>query len=420
MKFLTQSTVTALILGAFIGAGINSYWQWFSDDTAAPVDGETAVEHAVKHLQPDYVCPMHSDVVAKQAGSCPVCGMDLVKREPAVITTSGADDLPEVKVSAEFMHNFGVRAASVTRGPVSRQIIALGRVSRMPLPKVTEVSSALKGKLISASHKTIGDTVKKGELLYSVDSPEWRELQQNYIDTVSDKDKTENRQLRQRLQALGMKPGVLEQLTENGRIQQIYEVIAPKGGNIVEWHAKKDEQLAAGGKVVTLGGVNRVPIIVSLFEGQGAWVRRGQKIKVRVPTLPGVEYQGQIDRTDREINFSTRTLPVYAGFTTTDARIRYGMLVEVTIEAAARENILRIPREALIRTGEGNRVIVARGDGRFLPVWVKPGIESGDYIEVLSGLKEGQKVVVSGQFLIDSESSLKADFQRMDMADENQ
>jgi Cu(I)/Ag(I) efflux system membrane fusion protein len=154
--------------------------------------------------------------------------------------------------------------------------------------------------------------------------------------------------------------------------------------------------------------------VVNLFEGQGAWIDRGQRITVRIPTMPGVEYEGQVDRTDREINFSTRTLPVYVGFRTTNPRIRYGMLVEVTIHASARENVLRIPREALIRTGEGDRVILARGNGRFRPVSVEAGIESGDYIEILSGLEEGQQIVVSGQFLIDSESSLIADFQRME------
>ena len=133
--------------------------------------------------------------------------------------------------------------------------------------------------------------------------------------------------------------------------------------------------------------------------------------------MPGVEFEGQVDRTDREINFSTRTLPVYVGFSTADPRIRYGMLVEVTIHAADRENVLQIPREALLRTGEGSRVIVVRGDGRFQPVEVVPGLESGEFLEVISGLEEGPEVVVSGQFLIDSESSLMADFQRMETGD---
>ena len=134
--------------------------------------------------------------------------------------------------------------------------------------------------------------------------------------------------------------------------------------------------------------------------------------------MPGTEYEGQVDRTDREINFSTRTLPVYVGFSTSDPRLRYGMLVEVTIHAADRENVLQIPRDALIRTGKGSRVIVARGEGRFQPVAVETGLESGDVIEIISGLEEGQEIVVSGQFLIDSESSLRADFQRMETGGE--
>lgn len=420
MRFLKQTTIIALITGLFIGAAVDRYWLVPGDTDSSSSTEKTALEHTRKHLDPDYVCPMHSDIVSKQAGSCPVCGMDLVKRVSAAITEKNEDGFAEVQVSAEFIHNFGVRTATVARGQVSRQIMALGRVSRMPLPKVTNVSSALKGKIISLNDKVIGDTVKKGELLYSIDSAEWRELQQSYIDALSEQDQPNSKPLRQRLQTLGMHGQRLKQLAKNGRVEQILEISAPVSGSIVDWFAVKGEEVDASSKVVTLGGVNRVPVIVSLFEGQGAWVNRGQPIVVRVPTLPGVEFKGKVDRTDREINFSTRTLPVYVGFTTPDPRIRYGMLVEVTIQAAARENVLRIPREALILTGQGSRVIVDRGDGRFQPVMVTPGIESGDYIEILSGLKEGQEVVISGQFLIDSESSLKADFQRMETADENQ
>jgi len=419
MQFIKPATIIALILGVFIGIGIERYWQGPVDTTAALPAGETALEHARKHLDPDYVCPMHPEVVAKQPGTCPICGMDLVKREPAAIPENTGDDFPEVVISPEFIHNFGVRTATVTRGPVSREILALGRVSRMPQPRITDVSPGLTGKVIAVSGKAIGDTVNKGELLYSVDAPEWRRLQQSYLDALREDDPTRANQLRQRLQALGMKAAALARLAESGQVEQTLDVHAPLGGTVVEWRAGEGEAVGATTKVVTLGGVNRIPVVVSLFEGQGAWVDRGQRITVRVPTMPGIEFEGQVDRTDREINFSTRTLPVYVGFSTADPRIRYGMLVEVTIHAADRENVLQIPGEALIRTGESSRVIVARGDGRFQPVEVVPGIESGDHIEILSGLEEGQEIVLSGQFLIDSESSLMADFQRMETGDDD-
>ena len=407
-----------LILGIGIGIGIERHWPDESGNggSTLPV-GETTLEHARKHLDPDYVCPMHPDVVSEEPGSCPVCGMDLVRREPAAPTVVATDRLPEVQVPPEFIHNFGVRTAIVSRGQVSRDILAIGRVSRMPLPKVTDVSPGLKAKVLSVSDKAIGDTVSKDEWLYSVDTQEWRTLQQSYLDALQEEDQTHANQLRQRLQSLGMQPAALSRLATSGQIEETLDKHAPVDGTIVEWRAGEGELVEATTKVVTLGGMNRVPVIVSLFEGQGAWVDRGQRITVRVPTMPGTEFEGQVDRTDREINFSTRTLPVYVGFSTSDPRLRYGMLVEVTIHAADRENVLQIPRDALIRTGEGSRVIVALGKGRFQPVVVVPGLESGEVIEIVSGLEEGQEIVVSGQFLIDSESSLMADFQRMETGD---
>ena len=456
------SAIALIIIGAVIGIGVDRYWQQQGDAIGPLTEGETALEHAgkhadpdyvcpmhadvvskdpgscpvcgmdlverkpvsaketalqhaQKHLDPDYVCPMHPDVVSKEPGSCPVCGMDLVEREPVMQSAQAGEMMPAVTVTPEFIHNFGVRTAIVERGPVSRRIIAIGRVSRMPLPKENDAPPGLAGTITDLSDKDIGDTVEKGEWLYRVDAPAWRSLQQAYLDAIEAEDEDQRKQLRLRMQSLGMDIATLAQLERGGRIRQMLEITAPVKGNIVEWRAAVGDTVEAGTRVVTLGGLNRVPVIISLFEGQGAWIDRGQRVVFRVPTMPGTEFVGVVDRTDREINFSTRTLPVYAGFFTSDPRLRYGMLVEAEIHASERNNVLRIPREALIRTGEGDRVIVARGNGRFQPVSVVTGIESGETVEIVSGLEQGQEVVVSGQFLIDSESSLTANFQRMEM-----
>lgn len=409
------SAIALIIIGAVIGIGVDRYLLAPDDGVMPMPESETALEHARKHADPDYVCPMHSDVVSKEPGGCPVCGMDLVEREPVVESGTGMDRLPEVTVTPEFIHNFGVRTATVNRGPVSRRIIALGRVSRMPLPKVTDIAPGLPGTITRISDKALGDSVDKGEWLYSIDAPQWRSLQQAYLDAIEAEDEDQRKQLRQRLQSLGMSDAIFAQLEQRGQIRQVLDITASVDGTIMEWRATENDKVEAGSRVITLGGVNRVPVIISLFEGQGAWIDRGQRVVFKVPTMPGTEFIGKVDRTDREINFSTRTLPVYAGFFTSDPRLRYGMLVETEIHASERNNVLRIPREALIRTGEGDRVIVARGNGRFQPVSVVTGIESGDHMEIVSGLEQGQEVVVSGQFLIDSESSLTANFQRMEM-----
>ena len=406
-------TLALIAFGAIIGIGIERFLLADRAPASTQPAGETAQEHARKHRDPDYVCPMHPDVVSPQPGVCPVCGMDLVEKKTPAGTEKMPAGLPEVTVTPAFIHNFGVRTAEVTRGPVARRIEAIGRVARMPQPRVTDVKPGLAGKLVALTDKEVGTEVRKSEQLFAVDSPEWRRLQQLYLEALEDADEARSAQLKQRLQALGMTAARLEQLQTGGEVEQTLAVYAPVDGTLVARPPAVGESVNAQSKVVTLGGMNRVPVIVSAFEGQGAWIDRGQRITVRVPTLPGSEFVGKVDRTDREINFSTRTLPVYVGFNTADPRIRYGMLVDVTIEAAARQNVLRIPREALIRTGSGNRVIVARGEGRFQPVEVVPGLESGAFIEILSGLEEGQVVVVSGQFMIDSESSLRTRLQRM-------
>ena len=245
-----------------------------------------------------------------------------------------------------------------------------------------------------------------------------RALLENGLDALEEDDTARAGQLRQRLQSLGMQDTALERLVQEGRIVQTLEVRAPVEGTIVERRAWKDKPIEAGTKVISLGGMNHIPVVISLFEGQGAWIDPGQRVVFRLPTFPDKEFIGRVDRTDREINFSTRTLPVYASLSTADPRLRYGMLVEAVIQASDREDVLRIPREALIRTGRGDRVVLALGEGRFRPVPVETGLESGDYIEILSGLERGQTVVVSGQFLIDSESSLTADFRRMEPEDD--
>jgi len=370
--------------------------------------------HEPVQAQAQYVCPMHPEVVSPSPDTCPVCGMELVRREPAPAPAAASGAFPEIRVPPGFVHNFGVRTAAVERGTVARYIEAIGRVSRMPQPRLTEVTPGLTGKLVELTGKEIGAQVHQGERLYALDAPEWRQLQQHYQEAVAEADDNRSTQLQQRLQSLGMSPARLGQLRAGGEIEQTLAVYAPVAGTLVERMPAAGETVTAQSRVVTLGGINRVPVIVSAFEGQGAWIDRGQQVRIRVPTLPGTEFIGTVDRTDREINFSTRTLPVYVGFNTADPRIRYGMLVDVAIEAAERRGVLRIPREALIRTGTGERVILDRGAGRFQPVEVVPGLENDDYVEILSGLEEGQLVVVSGQFLIDSESSLRTSLQRMD------
>jgi len=166
--------------------------------------------------------------------------------------------------------------------------------------------------------------------------------------------------------------------------------------------------------LLSLEDLSHIWVIGEVFERQSQWVKEGQPAQARLPYLPGKKWVGKVDYVYPRLDPTTHTLKVRLIFHNPREVLKPNMYAHITIFAAPEEKALAIPREAVIYTGEGARVIVSLGQGQFVAKAVKLGIESGDKIAVLSGLEEGEQVVTSAQFLIDSESSLKASFGRLD------
>ena len=159
-------------------------------------------------------------------------------------------------------------------------------------------------------------------------------------------------------------------------------------------------------------------VLADLFDRDAAVVRPGQAAELRFPDAPGSVYHGTVERLSSDVDIGARTFRARIRLTHADAALRPNMLAEATIEATAPgKTSLYIPREALIRTGTRNAVVLALGEGRFQPIEVVPGVETDDWVEIRQGLKEGDTVVTSGQFLIDSEASVRASLERMEPAD---
>jgi len=171
-------------------------------------------------------------------------------------------------------------------------------------------------------------------------------------------------------------------------------------------------------KVMSLADLSSVWLLAEIFERQANWVSMGDSAQVTLSYLPGREWQGKVEYIYPSLDPKTRTLKVRLRFDNPEEALKPNMYANVKIFGGAKTNILVIPMEALIRTGRNERVVVALGEGRFEARTVKAGIESGDWVEISSGLKSGEEVVVSGQFLIDSESSIKASFNRMSKPEE--
>jgi Cu(I)/Ag(I) efflux system membrane fusion protein len=164
---------------------------------------------------------------------------------------------------------------------------------------------------------------------------------------------------------------------------------------------------------MSLAELSSVWLLAEIFESQADWVRVGQPADVRLSYVPGRVWEGEVEYVYPSLNPKTRTLKARLHFDNPDEALKPNMFADVTIYGGARKDVIVIPREALIRTGTEERVILALGQGRYQPRIVVAGIESGDWVEIISGLEVGETVVTSGQFLIDSEASIKASLRRM-------
>lgn len=172
--------------------------------------------------------------------------------------------------------------------------------------------------------------------------------------------------------------------------------------------------LTAHGYLFREGGVLRV--LVDSFE-HAAWVQAGLPAVISFPDFPGREWNGTVESVRSDVDIGTRSLKARIRVISPDAALRPNMYADVVIrDRARRDQKLMVPREALIRTGTRTSLVLNVGAGRFQPVEVVPGEESGDWVEIRQGIKEGDTVVTSGQFLIDSEASVRASFQRMESA----
>jgi len=413
-------------------------------DMTATDKNETAVEHAEKHSDANYVCPMHPQIIRDKEGSCPICGMDLVKKEAEVKkekkilywvapmdanyrrdepgkSPMGMDLVPvyddgedgiTVKISATVENNMGVRTAKVVKDKLWRRIDTVGYVD-FDENKISHIHLRTKGWIEKLLIKSEGERVKKGQLLFEVYSPELVNAQEEYLQAIRSGHKGLTSASRERLEALGISGEQVTRISKKRKASQFVKVFAKQDGIIAKLSVREGMFVMPQKEVMSLADLSSVWILAEVFESQADWVKSGQTAEVRLSYLPGRQWEGEVEYIYPSLDPKTRTLKVRLRFDNIDEALKPNMFAGVTIYGGAKREVIVIPREALIRSGNDERVIIAVGEGRFQPRDVTAGIESGEFIEIINGLKVGDKVVTSGQFLIDSEASLKASIARM-------
>ncbi len=368
---------------------------------------ENALEHAKKHTDPTYVCPMHSDVLSKDPdATCPICGMDLV----IIDNIDGEEGI--VSISPRVINMLGVQTSKVKKITLYRRIDSVGNI-KYDENKIRHIHLRTDGWIEHLAVKTLGERVKKGDLLFKVYSPKLVNAQEELLQSLNMKNMPLLSASRDRLVSLGMSKHQIRKIEKSKKSIPLVSYFAPQNGVVSELNIREGMYVKPSKSIISLADMMTVWLVANIFESQSDWVKVGDRAEVELSFMPGKIWEGTVEYIYPVLDSKTRSLEVRLRFNNPNEMLKANMYADVNIFVNPKRNALTIPRESLIRTGEGDRVIVALGNGRFKPVPVKIGIESNNKIEILNGLQEGDEVVVSSQFLIDSESSLRASLSRL-------
>jgi len=358
-----------------------------------------------------WVAPMDPTYRRDEPGKSPM-GMDMV---PVYAGAEGSDaDI--VNINPAVVQNLGVRTAKAERGKLWRRIDAVGYVA-FDERKLSHVHLRTDGWIEKLYVKSDGETVKKGDVLFELYSREVVNAQEEYVQALRGKNDYLKRASRERLESLGMSKDQIREVGKRRRAFQRIRILASQDGIVDGLNVREGMYVKPATEVLTLADLSTIWLLVDVFERQSEWVAAGQPADVRLNYIPGRVWEGKVEFVYPTIDPKTRTLQVRLRFDNPDEELKPDMYANVRIYAGPKENVLSIPREALINTGEEQRVILALGDGQFKAVKVVAGMESGNRVEIIKGLNDDDTVVTSGQFLLDSEASLRASFSRMNPAE---
>lgn len=342
-------------------------------------------------------------------GKSPFMGMQLVP------VLEGATESGGVEISSQVQENLGIRTAVATRGTLDRPIEAAATVG-FDERDVELVPARATGFVARLYVRAPFDSVRKGQPLADLYVPDWVSAQEEYLAVQGLKSPGAADLLkgaRQRMSLAGMTDELIRSFEKGGKVQSHFTVTAPIAGVIVELSVREGAAVMAGAPLFRINGLGTVWLNVEIPESLGAQVRAGDAVKARVPALRDTVFDGKVDAVLPQVDPMTRTLTARVALANPRAQLAPGMFVSVQLANSGQHEVLLIPTEAVITTGTRRVVILAEGEGRFRPVNVEIGAEGDEKTEIRSGLSAGQTVVVSGQFLLDSEASLRASQERL-------
>jgi Cu(I)/Ag(I) efflux system membrane fusion protein len=366
---------------------------------ASAEDGEREILYWVAPMNPNYRRDM--------PGKSPM-GMDLIPIYASADDGNGSS----VTISPQIEQSMGVRTRIAERTRLWRGIDTVGYVD-YDESKVSHIHLRTKGWIENLAVESEGERVTRGQRLFDLYSPELVNAQEEFVQALNLDNKGLIRASRSRLDALGIPGSQIKRLEKDRQPSQTIPIYAPQDGVVASLSVRNGMFVKPATRVMSLADLSSVWLLAEVFERQTDWVKVGHPAEVRLSYLPGRTWKGKVEYIYPSLDPKTRTLKVRLRFANPDEDMKPNMFAKIKIFGGPRDDVIVIPVEALIRTGREERVILALGEGKFTVRTVTAGIESGNRVEIVNGINAGDTVVVSGQFLIDSEASLKATMMRI-------
>ena len=394
--------IIAIIIGAAIGSG--TLGLFLNPNSEGPKTNS-------EEKKPLYwVAPMDSNYRRDKPGKSPM-GMDLI---PVYEDESSTDDFGPgaVRVAPHVVNNLGVRTAPVELENMHTEISTVGYV-QYDEDKLIHIHPRVDGWIEKLYVKAEGDPVEKGQPLYSLYSPQLVNAQEELLIALKRNNASLVTAAKDRLKALQLSAGLIKELEQTKKVQQTITFYSPQAGVVDGLKIREGFYVKPGDTLLSIGKLDQVWVEAEVFERDAALIKEGLPVSMTLDYLPGEDWTGVVDYVYPALNSKTRTLRVRLKFGNPDFQLKPNMFAQVSIHANQADSAIIVPKEAVIRTGKQDRVVLALGDGQFKSIEVTIGRVDKDSIEILSGLNEDDVVVTSAQFLIDSESSKSSDFKRM-------
>ncbi|GAD91237.1 heavy metal efflux pump membrane fusion protein CusB [Vibrio halioticoli NBRC 102217] len=399
--------ILSLIIGGVIGGIAAPY--------ITHMPHGNGVSKASSSNEPLYwVAPMDPNYQRDKPGKSPM-GMDLIPVYAEDL--SGENDKPgTVEIDPAVENNLGVKTTLVAKQKLSPQLDTVGYVG-FDESRLWQTNVRVNGWVQRLNVNVIGQRVKKGEVLFTIYSPELVKAQEELLNAYRSSRKGLIKGATERLRALGMDSGQINYVRKRGTAVQNMAVKAPSDGVVASLNIREGSYVTPATTAISAGPLDKVWVDAEVFERESHWLKQGTPTQMTLDALPGENWQGDVDYIYPILDASSRTLRVRLVFDNPDLRLKPNMFANLTIQPSSDEASLVIPRSSVIRSGGMTRVVLAEGNGKYRSGRIELGREDAQNIEVLKGLEEGDKIVTSAHFMLDSESSINADFSRINGVD---